>query len=660
LQKLLQLDAAPAQDVILSRLMGTLTFLIESLHLWIWLFLPPLEARNLILISVDTLRADRLSCYGYESNRTPHFDRWASEGFLFEQAFSEYPLTLPAHATMLTGLLPTRHGVRENAGFRMDPEQTTVAEVLHARKYRTAAFIGSYVLAAEFGVSQGFETFDETFTTSIDNVAASTDLQRSAPEVTARFLRWLGDNQDQTFFAFVHFYDPHMPRPEGYDKEVARVDESLGEIDAFLRETNLLDKTDIILTSDHGESLGDHGEAGHGFFVYDSTLHVPLIIRPAGSHGKRGARVAHQVSLVDLTPTILGRLRIDAPPSIQGRDLNPLLLNKPVPEAALYSESYVPQLHFGWSPLKSLRLRRYKYIDAPKPELYDLGADPEELRNLYPERSEIAREYDKRLRDLVERDQDGNQQAIPGQTDPETLRKLLTLGYLNTGSAKPTAKTGALVDPKDRIAAFEQYHQILNQLSNVGAYPSVFQDLTQLRAAAAEIHGIAYLEAWALELVGNFGAARKAYEVAVKEQPDNPMARARYAGLLIKLQDAGEAERQLKQLLRQFPTDYRSRNNLAGLYRMTGRTEEAVREVREVTRTRPDYAAGWRNLGRLLAEAGNWREAESAFFRLVQIEPHNGAARLELAHALRSQGRLEEAAQQEEQAYLLDPRLPRR
>ncbi len=639
--------------------MVTWTLLIELIHLWVWLFLPPAEVKNLILISVDTLRADRLSCYGYRKNTTPQFDRWASEGFLFEQAFSEYPLTLPAHATMLTGLIPPRHGVRENSGFRLQAEQTTLAETLRARNYRTAAFIGSYVLAAEFGTSQGFETFDEEFATSIANLGSPTELQRSAPEVAARFLDWLAQNRDQHFFAFVHFYDPHLPRPEGYDREISRVDESLSEIDSFLKKNNLLRKTDIVLTSDHGESLGDHGEAGHGFFVYDSTLHVPLIIRPAGSGGKRGIRIEHQVSLVDLMPTILDRLAVGIPSSLPGRSLNPLLSNHPVPDTPLYSESLVPQLQFGWSPLKSIRMQRYKYIEAPRPELYDVVEDRGEVRNLYSERPTVAKEYRRKLLDFLDQHQAGNQPVSQDPADADTQRKLLSLGYLNTGSTRPKATT-ALVDPKDRIAAFEQYHEILNRLSNGQVYPSVFDDLSGLRGAAPEIAGLDYLQAWAFELVGNFAAARRSYQLAVKEQPDHPMARARYAGLLIKLHELDEAERQLKDILKRFPSDYRSRNNLAGLYRMTGRSEQAVREVKEITRTKPDYAAAWRNLGRLLAETGNWAEAEAAFLRLAQIEPQNAAARLELAYSLRAQGKTEEAARQEKQAYLLDPQLRRK
>ncbi len=595
--------------------------MIQILQLWISWSLPAVEAKNLILISVDTLRADRLSCYGYQANHTPHFDQWASEGVLFEQAFSEYPLTLPAHVTMLTGQTPLRHGIRENSGFHLDPQETTLAEILQSHQYRTAAFIGSYVLASEFGIAQGFETFDEDFATSIENVGAATDLQRSAPEVTARFLGWLRENQSQRFFAFVHFYDPHMPRPQGYDAEVSVVDESLGEIDNFLRESHLLETTDIVLTSDHGEGLGEHGEEGHGFFVYDSTLHVPLIVRPAGSGGRRGKRIGRQVSLVDLMPTILDRLGIKIPATVQGRSLWPLLSDHPVPEAPLYSECFVPQLHFGWSPLESLRLGKYKYIEAPRPELYDLIEDPGEARNLHDQRPTVAKEYRNELFAFMNQYGAGKPAREPKPTDTDTARKLLSLGYLNTGSAKPKSNGAALVDPKDRIAVFEGYHAILNELSAGRLTPGVFEKLQGLSAAAPEVRGISYLQAWAFELAGNPGAAREKYAVAVREQPDNVMARSRYATLLIKLRELKEAEKQLKEILRTAPSDYRSRNNLAGLYRMTGRRDQAIQEVREITRIRPNYATAWVNLGRLEAEAGNASAAEAAFAQAYLLDP---------------------------------------
>jgi hypothetical protein len=230
---------------------------------WLW---PARRAANLILISVDTLRADRLGCYGYSRNQTPHFDRWAAEGFLFTHAFSEYPLTLPAHVTLLTGQLPLHHGVRENAGYKLDEDETTLAEVLKSSGYRTAAFIGAYVLASEFGVSQGFDTFDQAFATSIETVGASAELQRPAPAVTSAFLRWLADHEDRPFFAFVHFFDVHLPRPGGYDAAVSRVDESLGEIDAFLRRSGLLETTAIERGGASGSGVrpARTGEVGRG------------------------------------------------------------------------------------------------------------------------------------------------------------------------------------------------------------------------------------------------------------------------------------------------------------------------------------------------------------------------------------------------------------
>lgn len=623
---------------------------------WLW---PARRAANLILISVDTLRADRLGCYGYSRNQTPHFDRWAAEGFLFTHAFSEYPLTLPAHVTMLTGQLPLHHGVRENAGHKLGQDETTLAEVLKSGGYRTAAFIGAYVLASEFGVAQGFDTFDQAFATSIETVGASAELQRPAPAVTSPFLRWLADHKDRPFFAFVHFFDVHLPRPGGYDPAVARVDESLGEIDAFLRRGGLLETTAIILTADHGESLADHDEAGHGFFVYDSSLHVPLILRPPGSRGKRGVRIDDAVSLADVTPTILDTLGAEIPSSVEGRSLRPLLRGDRLPEPELYSECFVPQLHFGWSPLKSLRFREYKYIEAPRPELYDVAKDHGELRNLCAERPALAEEYRRKLVSFVERHAGQGRAQGSQPADPDVLRKLMALGYVSAGSAGSNPAL-APVDPKDRIAVFEKYHEILNLLASDRPYPAMFQDLERLSAAAPELRGVAYLRAWALELAGKLEPARESYRLALQEQPDNIMARARYASLLLELHEADEAERQFKEVLESAPKDYRTRNNLAGLYRATGRRELAVQEVRTVTEMRPDYATAWLNLGHLQAEAGQWNEAEEAFRRVVRIDPMNGAGHLGLAYALRAQGRPEEAAHEEEEAKRLDPRLGRR
>ncbi len=621
-----------------------------------WFTLASAHAENVMLISVDTLRADHLSCYGYRKNLTPHFDEWARQGVLFEQAYSDVPLTLPAHSTMLTGTFPFTHGVRENVGFVLQPDRTTLAEVFEANGYHTAAFIGSYVLASEFGMAQGFQVFDEQFGSSIESAGASTELQRPAPEVTRRLLAWLGKQKGQKFFVFVHFYDPHMPRPDGYDAEVSRVDRSLGEIDAFLRKNGMIEDTDIVLTADHGEGLGDHAEEGHGFFVYDSTLHIPLIIRPGVSRAGRGQKIADQVSLADLMPTILQMAGLKVPAAVQGRSLLPLLSGKPIAQEPLYAECYVPELQFGWSPLRSIRLGHYKYIDAPKPELYDLSRDPGELRNLYSEQDALAHKYRRKLLEFLQKYGGSKSPAQPKRGTSETLEKLATLGYAKVGS--PGAATR--IDPKDRIIAFEQYYGILDELSAGRVSGGVFENLNKLEVSAPEMRGLTFLRAWAFELSGNLPEAQANYQLEIAKDPDNLMARARYARVLTQLHQLDAAEKELKEILKLAPSDYKSRNNLAGLYHMTGRNAEALEEVRKITRMRPGYSAAWQNLGNLQAEAGKFKEATEAFRTVIKLDPKNAVAHLLLSRALRAQGNNDEASREEERAYQLNPRLRRR
>lgn len=620
---------------------------------------PTLSARNLILISVDTLRADRLSCYGYSNNPTPVFDRWASEGVRFERAYTENPLTLPAHATLFTGIYPPSHGIRENIGFRLHDDYQTLAECFQEAGFTTAGFIGSYVLASQFGVAQGFQVFDETFDRTIESVVASTEIQRSADQVTDRFLAWLEENRSDRFFAFVHFYDPHTPRPRGYDWEVSRVDRNLGRIDRYLKEQGLLADTDIILTSDHGESLGEHGEQGHGFFVYDSTLHVPLIVRPASSSIKRGLTIADQVSLADLMPTILSMHRLEIPSSVQGRSLLPLLEGETLDATALYAETFVPSFHFGWSPLRSLRLGRYKYIQAPRGELYDLQTDPGESDNLYRKEGATARRYRTMLEEwLSTHDETPAQSQSQSEASSDILERLASLGYVSPGAGR--SQTASRIDPKDRIEAFERYHAVLNRLSSGSADPSLLGELEEITRSAPEMQGIDFLRGWTHERLNRLEEARRHYQRSVERDPENLLGRARYAGLLIRMRDYEDAERQLLQILEQAPADYRARNNLAGLYHLTGRPLLAAEQLRIIVQARPGYAAAWQNLGNLLLGSEDWNGAEEAFRRVLELDPENAAAHFQLSRALREMGREAESEQERERAEELDPRLRNR
>ncbi len=629
---------------------------------WLYILafvLPVVRAENILLISVDTLRADRLSCYGYEKNTTPNIDRWAREGVLFDEAYTECPLTLPAHATLLTSTHPFYHGVRDNVGFILGQVHLTLAEELRNQGYRTGAVIGAYILSSEFGIAQGFESYDETFTISSEDPESIFSLQRPAEEVTRVFLEWLEQHRREKFFAFVHFYDPHTPRPQGYDWEVSRVDRSIGKIDSFLRETGLLDHTHVFFVGDHGEGLGEHSESEHGFFVYDSTLRVPLLVRPAASFRPSVKEVAQPVSLIDVMPTVLRLARLNPPRQLQGRSLAGLMLGKELSSRQeLYAETYVPYLQFGWSLLRSIRLGRFKLIDTSRPELYDLGADSAETVNLFDRNQAMGNEYRVLLEELINRYQSAASAEASVELDMETRSKLATLGYVSLAAPRMGVPLVGGVDPKDRILAFEKYHELLGRVANRQANESVLREIETLRASAPEMQGLTFLEAGVLEQLGRHQQAIEKYETVLSESPDNRLARGNLASLLLQSGELAWAEAELKVVLDQDPDDFRARNNLAGVYKARGDKQAAIRELERLLEAKPRYASGWHNLGQLFSELEEWQKAEFALRRAVEFAPQNPLAHFNLAFALNSLGKLEEAAQQLEIAAELEEGTP--
>lgn len=602
--------------------------------------------QNVILISVDTLRADRLGCYGYLANKTPNIDRWASEGILFRKAFSEYPLTLPAHSTLLTGTSPLHHGVRENLGFNLGEEHLTLAEILKGEGFATAGFVGSYVLAREFGLAQGFDYYDDNFDTQVEDMVSATAIQRSAEEVTSRLVAWLTRHQGLKFFAFVHYFDPHTPRPRGYDSEVSEVDRSIGKLHEFLKENRLLEKTLVVFTADHGESLGEHGESGHGFFIYDSSLHIPLIIRGAGEVGNL-IPTDVPVSLADVVPTILARLGLEVPAEVQGLNLLAPHAHATASTRSIYAETSVPQIHFGWSRLRSIRDERYKYIAAPDPELYDLRSDPLEHFNLALAQPRLEDQYRTRLREFLRGYAEPLNEERAEDVQAETARRLAALGYVRPSSR---AKSQSNIDPKKRIAAFERYHQALNQLAEGRASRQTLKTLDYLQKEAPEMRGTAFLRAWVHETLGETDKAIENFRIALSQDRQNHPARARYAQLLIRQGELAAAEEELSVILELAPDDYKSRNNLAGLYHLTGRSELAVKELIRITDERPSYSAAWQNLGRVQLDLHAFPAAERSFRRLIELKPGNAAAYILLSRSLRGQGRIEEAARETQRA----------
>ncbi|MHC4946302.1 MAG: sulfatase, partial [Planctomycetota bacterium] len=372
---------------------------------------------NILLITIDTLRADRLGAYGYEKIETPVLDRLAEEGVLFKNAFTPTPLTLPAHTSLMTGTYPTFHGVRNNGIFHARSSLVTLAEVLKERGYATAAMIAAYVLDAEFGLDQGFDLYDDAIETIEGEESFFAYPERKAEEITRLAMRFLRKQGDRPFFLWAHYFDPHdrfEPPPrfaraypgQPYDGEVAYVDEQIGVLMKLLDIRGLAEDTLVIVAGDHGEGLMDHGEANHGTLVYDTTIQVPLIFHQADLFPSPSIQEA-PVSLLDIMPTLMDLLNIEASGDIQpmqGKSLVPLLADRQeAVHDALYFETLLPFFDYGWAGLRGIRNARVKYIAAPSPELFDLQSDPEEARNLIKEQPKVGESLHDAMTETVAR-----------------------------------------------------------------------------------------------------------------------------------------------------------------------------------------------------------------------------------------------------------------
>lgn len=416
--------------------------------------------KNVLLLTLDTTRADRIGAFGGKAVPTPHLDELAHEGVIFSTAISQVPLTLPAHSSIHTGRYPAAHGVRHNGLYRLPDTEITLAERLQAEGFRTAAFVGAFVLNRQFGLAQGFEIYDDLGDATEQAGADPGEAQRSADDVNERFLAWLDERPPGKWFAWLHYYDPHIPYapPEkpgrrldgaGYDREISYIDHCIGDLVARLDRDGLLDETLLVVVGDHGESLGEHRELTHGIFLYESALRVPFLIR-GGPDVPEGKTIAEPVELVDVAPTILDL--VGAPPiSADGRSLVPRMTTNAKAQARfVHAETFMPRIEFGWSELLMVRNERYKYIQAPRPELYDLEQDPGEERNLIDTEAARARRMADALQAWLVAAVAVQTDAAENELTPDEEARLRSLGYLG-GGRFATDGAGSLPDPKDRI-----------------------------------------------------------------------------------------------------------------------------------------------------------------------------------------------------------------
>ena len=491
---------------------------------------------SVFLVSIDTLRADHLPAYGYRDVATPNIDRLARDSVVFDEAYSHVPLTLPSHVTMFTGRLPYENGVRDNLGYRLAANIPTAAELLRARGYATGAAVSASVLDPSSGIERGFDLFDAAMDVSQEKFA-----ERPGTETWARLSSWLAARAGRPVFGFLHLYEPHAPYtpPEPfrtryaahpYDGEIAAADAVVGEFLDFLREHGLYDRSLVILLSDHGEGLGDHGEQEHGVLLYREDLHVPLVMHLPGG-ASAGRRISEPVGLVDVFPTLVETAGADPAPSAAARSLR-AALKSGGRSREIYAETLYPRLIFGWSDLASLIDDRFQYIDSSDPELYDLRIDPGERHSIDPGGNDAGRQ---RRRELLALDR---KFQPPGAADPEQVRRLASLGYLSATTAAD--QPGPRPNPRDRIASFENLKRAAQPVAagRPGeAIPVVAAFQRENPQYAPGWTELAHLQ----EAVGDFGAAERSIRAALKLTPRSEEGAIELARLLIRRGAVDEA-----------------------------------------------------------------------------------------------------------------------
>jgi len=550
---------------------------------WLYFARPwgsPANARvaTVVFISIDTLRADRLPLYGSTRTRTPNIDRLAGDGVVFENAYSHSPQTLPSHTSILSGELPFEHGVRDNIGFDVKLGQRFLQHYLKEAGFVTGGFVSAYVLRAQTGFSQGFDTFDDKLP-PVSPEEPLGQVQRGGEQTIAAAMKWIDDQAPEAgsrkpraasrepragFFLFTHIYEPHTPyapparfaKPDPYDGEVEYADEIVGKLLDHLRTKGLYDQALIVLFADHGEGLGDHGEDEHGIFLYRETTHVPLVIKLPGSRSA-GRRVATPVQHIDLVPTVLDLLRTGSSrpalperTELRGRSLLPLLEGTgDIPPANIYSEALSPRYHFGWSELYALSDDRYRFIRAPKDELYDLAQDAKELKSIAEDRPQVRSAMRGALQQMIA----GSRVSAPSAVSASDREKLAALGYVGTQSGPSAELPGdRLPDPKDRIEVLRMYRQAM-RLANEGKFGEAVTSFRRLLADDPGMGDVSLQLAETYNRQGQTENALASYKQVIARDPKNPAALTGATAALLRLGRVDEARAHAELPQRQAP-----------------------------------------------------------------------------------------------------------
>lgn len=642
---------------------------------------------DVLIVTLDTLRADRVGAYGHTGARTPVLDALAARGARFAAATTTVPLTLPAHASLFTGAFPGGHGVRDNTGFHVEDSLTTLAEVFKDRGYRTGGFVGAFVLDSRWGIAQGFDEYFDDFDLSEDVGPGLDAIQRPGNEVVDRALAWLGQTDTRPFFAWVHLYDAHTPytappdvatafprtRDGAYDAEVAFADRQVGRLIDALRAAGTLDDTLVVVLADHGEQLGEHGEQQHGFFLYDAAVQIPLIFAGPGIAPRV---VSDQVRVVDVMPTVLDLSGIEIPSGVQGVSLRPALDGQPVELLAL-AETWYPRYHYGWSELTAVRDGQFKFIAAPRRELYDLSKDPKEEHNLAEADPVRADAFERGLRALVASTTRSDAVTKPQAVTPEVEQRLRALGYVGGVSAR-NLEDRPRADPKDTIVLYnllrlagedsmagrydeaaakvqqalredpniiEAYSRLGNIYTKAGRHADAVAAFKRALALDPEHLLSTFNLALAYRALGQIDEAIVGFERTGQLDPRSGRAHFQLGDIYMQ---RGEPVKALEVLTKGLALDIDRPPFLVKIgeaYLELKRYDEADQALREAVRLRANVPRGHYNLALVEEQRGNATAARAAYEAEVATNPKNYGAQFNLGRLLAKEGRTADAAQ---------------